>query len=123
MLCLKKYLSLNKNPKTAAVAFYAALDSVSKTSPKIARAILKELRDQRQNLKLIASENYSSLAVQLAAGNLLTDKYAEGYAGHRFYAGCDNVDTIETEAAALARRLFTINRDRSRRRAGSFLQC
>jgi glycine hydroxymethyltransferase len=57
-------------------------------------------------MKLIASENYSSLAVQLAMGNLLTDKYAEGYPQHRFYAGCDNVDTIESEAARLACELF-----------------
>src|SRR6185503_10765380 len=48
----------------------------------------------------------SSLATQLAHGNLFTDKYAEGYAGHRFYAGCDNVDVVEAEAARLARDLF-----------------
>jgi glycine hydroxymethyltransferase len=72
----------------------------------VADTILQELRDQRQNLKLIASENFSSLAVQLAMGNLLTDKYAEGYPQHRFYAGCDNVDVIESEAARLACELF-----------------
>ena len=105
---LVRYLStLGGNaPDTAAAAFYASLDQVATVTPKIAGAIVAELRDQRQNLKLIASENYSSLATQLAHGNLLTDKYAEGYPHHRFYAGCDNVDTIEAEAAALACELF-----------------
>src|SRR5688500_4989858 len=95
-----------KAPDTAVAAFYASLDQVATVSPSIAGAIVAELRDQRRNLKLIASENYSSLASQLAHGNLLTDKYAEGYPHHRFYAGCDNVDTIEAEAAALACELF-----------------
>jgi glycine hydroxymethyltransferase len=79
---------------------------VDSVSPSIARSIAQELRDQRSNVKLIASENYSSLAVQLAAGNLLTDKYAEGFPGHRFYAGCDNIDAIESEACELAKSLF-----------------
>jgi glycine hydroxymethyltransferase len=91
---------------SAAAAFYAALDHLSAAAPPVARAIVQELRDQRANLKLIASENYSSLATQLAHGNLFTDKYAEGYAGHRFYPGCDNVDLVEAEAARLARDLF-----------------
>ena len=102
------YLSqLRSNlPDAAAVAYYASLDKIESVSPTIANAIAAELYDQRQNIKLIASENYCSLATQLAHGNLLTDKYAEGYPGHRFYAGCDNVDTIETEAAELAKTLF-----------------
>lgn len=91
---------------STAIAFYAGLDQVNAASPKIGAAIIKELRDQRQNLKLIASENYSSLATQLAGANWLTDKYAEGYPYHRFYAGCDNVDIIEEEAAQLAQSLF-----------------
>jgi glycine hydroxymethyltransferase len=95
-----------ERPQSAAAAWYASLDTVAAGSPAIAGAIVHELADQRANLKLIASENFSSLAVQLAHGNLLTDKYAEGYPGHRFYAGCDNVDTIESEAAALACELF-----------------
>ncbi len=93
-------------PAAGPAAYYAALDAVAAGSPTVASAIVHELADQRRNLKLIASENYCSLAVQLAHGNLLTDKYAEGYPGHRFYAGCDNVDAIESEAAALARELF-----------------
>jgi glycine hydroxymethyltransferase len=91
---------------SGAAAFYASLDVLKRASPVIAQSIVQELADQRTNLKLIASENYSSLATQLAHGNLLTDKYAEGYPGHRFYAGCDNVDTIEAEAARLACELF-----------------
>ena len=87
-------------------AFLAGLDAVEAVSPAIAGAIAAELRDQRTHLKLIASENFCSLSTQLAQGNLLTDKYAEGYSGHRFYAGCDNVDSIESEAAALACQLF-----------------
>jgi glycine hydroxymethyltransferase len=93
-------------PSSAAIAFYASLDHIASVSPTVATTILKELRDQRSNLKLIASENYSSLATQLASGNLFTDKYAEGYPQHRFYAGCDNVDAIEAEAVELAKQLF-----------------
>jgi glycine hydroxymethyltransferase len=72
----------------------------------VAQAIIAELRDQRSKLKLIASENFASPAVLLAMGNWLSDKYAEGSPGHRFYAGCDNVDTIESRAAELACSLF-----------------
>jgi glycine hydroxymethyltransferase len=89
-----------------ALAYYASLDVVGRQSPSVAASIIRELRSQRSNIKLIASENYSSLASQLAHGNLLIDKYAEGYPGHRFYAGCENVDDIESEAAELARSLF-----------------
>lgn len=90
----------------AAAAVYATLDHLGAVAPSVAAGIVAELRDQRRNLKLIASENYSSLAVQLAQGNLLTDKYAEGYPSHRFYAGCETVDAIEAEGADLARSLF-----------------
>jgi glycine hydroxymethyltransferase len=105
---LTRYLSqLGGKPVEAKVAaVLAGLDAVEAKSPNIAKAIASELRDQRSHLKLIASENYSSLETQLAQGNLLTDKYAEGFSGHRFYAGCDNIDTIESEASALACELF-----------------
>ncbi len=88
------------------VAFAAALDCVAGELPEIADAIVRELADQRRTLKLIASENFASPAVLLAMGNWLSDKYAEGSPGHRFYAGCDNVDAIESRAADLARTLF-----------------
>lgn len=105
---LKHYLSqISPDEIQPGVAgFLAAIDQVYQVSPKIAGAILQELDDQRSHLKLIASENFSSLAVQLAMGNLLTDKYSEGYVHHRFYAGCENVDTVEEEATNLACRLF-----------------
>lgn len=94
---LSAYLA--KTPKekisTPAVAYLASLDQISTISPEISQRIIQELKDQRSHLKLIASENFSSYAVQLAMGNLLTDKYAEGFAHHRFYAGCENVDSIE----------------------------
>jgi glycine hydroxymethyltransferase len=105
---LGRYLRARKpaDVHAGAAAFFAGLDTVGAVSPAVADAIVGELADQRGNLKLIASENYSSLAVQLAQGNLFTDKYAEGIPGHRFYADCDNVDTVEQEAADLACRLF-----------------
>jgi glycine hydroxymethyltransferase len=90
----------------AALAFYASLDEIRRNSPEVAASIVRELISQRSNVKLIASENYSSLASQLAHGNLFIDKYAEGYPHHRFYAGCENVDDIEIEACSLARELF-----------------
>lgn len=91
---------------SAAAAYYASMDLLMGQSPTIAQAIIREYRDQSRNLKLIASENFCSLACQLAHGNLLTDKYSEGYPGHRFYSGCDNVDAVESEAVDLAKQLF-----------------
>ena len=88
------------------LAYLASLSAVARVAPSVARDIVFELRDQRTNLKLIASENYSSLPTQLAMGNLLTDKYAEGFPYHRFYAGCDNVDRIESYTCEQACRLF-----------------
>ncbi len=88
------------------VAFAAALDVVGRVVPEVAAAIRDELADQRSKLKLIASENFASPAVLLAMGNWLSDKYSEGAPGHRFYAGCENVDRVEAEAVRLARSLF-----------------
>jgi glycine hydroxymethyltransferase len=92
--------------KAPFLAFLASLECVAQVAPEVAATIVRELRDQRNNLKLIASENYSSLATQLAMGNLLTDKYAEGVPGARYYAGCDNVDAVESLACKLACDLF-----------------
>ena len=94
------------NVDSGALAFIASLEKIREVTPETASSIVNELRDQRNNLKLIASENYSSLASQLAMGNLFTDKYAEGYPYHRFYAGCDNVDAVESYAAKQAEDLF-----------------
>jgi glycine hydroxymethyltransferase len=88
------------------MAYLANLDLVARVSPETARSIVQELSHQRSSVKLIASENYSSLAVQSAMGNLLTDKYAEGVPGKRFYAGCESVDAIEQSAADRACELF-----------------
>lgn len=90
----------------SALWFISTIELLRDRAPEVAASVLKELLDQRSNLKLIASENFSSLAVQAAQGTLLTDKYAEGFPGHRFYAGCENVDDIESRAAALAQQLF-----------------
>jgi glycine hydroxymethyltransferase len=88
------------------LAYLANLDVVASVSPEAARSIVQELADQRHNIKLIASENYSSLATQSAMANLLTDKYAEGIPHHRFYAGCENVDSVEELASKRACALF-----------------
>lgn len=74
--------------------------------PAIWDAILQEDRRQQDGLEMIASENYTSLAVMEAAGSILTNKYAEGYPGRRYYRGCEYVDQIETLAIDRAKQLF-----------------
>jgi glycine hydroxymethyltransferase len=91
---------------TASAAYANALQVIEAVEPTVAGAIRSELADQRGSLKLIASENYASPAVLLTMGSWLSDKYAEGTIGHRFYAGCQNVDTVEQAAADHARALF-----------------
>ena len=88
------------------LAYLCNLTETAKVAPEIAASIVNELENQRKRVKLIASENYCSMAVQLSMGNLLTDKYAEGMPGHRFYAGNENVDAVEALAAKEARELF-----------------
>ncbi len=90
----------------ASLAYRSALDVIASVEPRIAAATRAELVDQRSSLKLIASENYASPAVLLTMGSWLSDKYAEGTIGHRFYAGCRNVDEVESVAAEHARELF-----------------
>lgn len=92
--------------ETASAAYRSALQVIETIEPRIADATRKELADQRDSLKLIASENYASPAVLLTMGTWLSDKYAEGTIGHRFYAGCQNIDTVEALAAEHARELF-----------------
>ncbi len=87
-------------------AYSQALEVIESVEPRIAAATRQELVDQRGSLKLIASENYASPAVLLTMGTWFSDKYAEGTVGHRFYAGCQNVDTVEALAAEHARELF-----------------
>ena len=108
MDALRRYLEKAGSAMTLeTVNWVSSLSLVAEVSPQIAASIVKELEDQRCNyLKLIASENFSSLSVQAAMANLLTDKYAEGYPYHRFYAGCDNVDAVESLAVEKAKELF-----------------
>ena len=87
-------------------AFRSALEVIRAVEPRVADAIGAELADQRESLKLIASENYASPATLLTMGNWFSDKYAEGTVGRRFYAGCQNVDTVEALAAEHAKELF-----------------
>src|SRR6266581_2074006 len=98
------YASVAANPPAS--AYTAGLEVIAAAEPDVAAAIAGELASQRRQLKLIASENYASPAVLLAMGNWLSDKYAEGTIGHRFYAGCQNVDTVEALAAEHAATLF-----------------
>jgi glycine hydroxymethyltransferase len=91
---------------TASSAYRQALEVIASVEPRVADATRQELADQRASLKLIASENYASPAVLLTMGTWFSDKYAEGTVGHRFYAGCQNVDTVEALAAEHARELF-----------------
>ncbi len=79
------------------------------TDPEIAGWIGKELGRQRDKIELIASENICSKAVLEAAGSILTNKYAEGYPGKRYYGGCEYVDEIETLAIERAKKLFGAN--------------
>ncbi len=87
-------------------AFRAALEVIGAAEPDVARIIGGELANQRSQLKLIASENYASPAVLLAMGNWMTDKYAEGVPGQRYYAGCEWVDQVERLASGHAEALF-----------------
>ena len=74
--------------------------------PDLAEAIALENRRQEEHVELIASENYASPRVMAAQGSVLTNKYAEGYPGKRYYGGCENVDTAETLAIERAKALF-----------------
>ena len=73
---------------------------------EVYKAIKKEEKRQREHIELIASENFTSTAVREAMGSVLTNKYAEGYPGKRYYCGCENVDVIETLAIERAKKLF-----------------
>ena len=79
---------------------------VSQYDPDVAAAMQSELARQRRNLELIASENIVSPAVMAAMGSVLTNKYAEGYSGKRYYGGCECVDVVEDIAVARAKELF-----------------
>jgi len=80
--------------------------TLAETDPEIARTIRDEVERQNSGLELIASENFVSQAVMQAAGSVLTNKYAEGYPGKRYYGGCEFVDVAETLAIERAKQLF-----------------
>lgn len=82
---------------------------LSQVDPEVLAAIQKESERQQFGLEMIASENYTSKAVMEAQGSILTNKYAEGYPGKRYYGGCANVDTVETLAIERAKKLFGVN--------------
>jgi glycine hydroxymethyltransferase len=83
--------------------------SLAQVDPEVFSAINLESERQQFGLEMIASENYTSQAVMEAQGSILTNKYAEGYPGKRYYGGCANVDTIETLAIERAKKLFGMN--------------
>ena len=82
---------------------------IEKVDPELSEAIKKEAERQEYKLNLIASENYASRAVMEAQGSILTNKYAEGYSGKRYYGGCDFVDVAEDLAIARAKKIFKAN--------------
>ncbi len=83
-----------------------SFDEIKKTDPEVAQAILDEQARQNSHIELIASENWVSKAVMAAMGSVLTNKYAEGYPGKRYYGGCDCVDVVEELARERAKKLF-----------------
>jgi len=84
----------------------ARFDALSQTDPEIMQTIVDETRRQQEGLELIASENYTSAAIQQAVGSVMTNKYAEGYPGRRYYGGCEYVDVAESLARTRAQKLF-----------------
>jgi glycine hydroxymethyltransferase len=91
---------------TTKAAVPARSRTLAETDPEVAQAIQNEVRRQNDGLELIASENFVSQAVLEAAGTVLTNKYAEGYPGRRYYGGCEYVDVVETLAMNRAKALF-----------------
>lgn len=86
-----------------------SLEYLSSADPQVADAITQELGRQRASIELIASENFTSPAVMAAVGSVLTNKYAEGYPGKRYYGGCEKVDIVENLARDRAKELFKCN--------------
>ena len=81
-------------------------EDIHNVDPEVADLIQKEFNRQNSHIELIASENWASKAVMSAMGSVLTNKYAEGYPGHRYYGGCEFVDGIEDLARNRAMELF-----------------
>ena len=81
-------------------------EDIKKTDPQVAEAITEEIARQNSHIELIASENWVSPAVMAAMGSPMTNKYAEGYPGKRYYGGCQCVDVVENLAIERAKKLF-----------------
>lgn len=82
------------------------MNHIQSNDPQVWSAIASEIDRQQDGLEMIASENYTSAAIQQAAGSVLTNKYAEGYPGRRYYGGCEHVDVVEDLARDRAKELF-----------------
>ena len=85
------------------------MTTLRESDPQIAEAIEGEIRRQRENINLIASENYASRAILEAQGSVMTNKYAEGYPGRRYYGGCEFIDVAESLAIQRAKELFAVD--------------
>jgi len=97
---------INQNPMPSTLDAQPEASALAETDPEIAAAIEKEHRRQFEHIELIASENFTSRAVMEAQGSCLTNKYAEGSPGKRWYGGCEYVDIVETLAIDRAKKLF-----------------
>src|SRR6478752_6137865 len=82
------------------------MDVLKRTDPEVWQAIQAERDRQQDGLEMIASENYTSPAVMAAQGSVLTNKYAEGYPGRRYYGGCEYVDVVQRLAIERLKKLF-----------------
>ena len=83
-----------------------SIDALKATDPDVYAAIIAEKERQYERLLLIASENFASPAVLAAQGSIMTNKYAEGYPGKRYYGGCEHVDTVENLAIQRCQQIF-----------------
>ena len=97
---------INQKSMTTTEESQAGTSTLAETDPEIAAAIDKEYKRQFEHIELIASENFTSRSVMEAQGSCLTNKYAEGYPGRRWYGGCEYVDIVETLAIERAKKLF-----------------
>ncbi|MBE2179555.1 MAG: serine hydroxymethyltransferase [Chthoniobacterales bacterium] len=98
--------TMNTTTNSATASGTSGLAALETTDPAIAAAIRGEEKRQFENIELIASENFTSRAVREAQGSVLTNKYAEGYPGRRWYGGCEHVDVVEGLAIERAKALF-----------------
>lgn len=106
MIALKGNMLEGKTNQGGSNMVNEVMNLIAQYDPEVGEAIQKECKRQRRNLELIASENIVSEPVMLTMGTVLTNKYAEGYSGKRYYGGCENVDIVETLAIERAKKLF-----------------